>query len=39
MKNEIVSKKKVTIVSSWDKVRIYLNKLHSNVAFKTLTAL
>jgi len=39
MKNEIVAKKKVTIVSGWDKIRIYLNRLHANVSLKTLQAL
>ena len=28
MKNEIVVKKQVTMIASWDHVRIYLNKLH-----------
>lgn len=39
MKNQIVVKEKVTIVSNWDKVRVYLNKLHENVSMITLKAL
>lgn len=33
MKNEITIKKRVTILASWDKIRIFLNKEHKNFKF------
>lgn len=30
MKNEIIVKEKVTMTIAWDKVRIYINRLHPN---------